>query len=230
MIYRSINKFDLETLRNGLEEIVKHAENVFSVEKEKWISEFFCDPLIRIARLAARKDDVGLTIEVIKKLQDFGVYTANAETNAATELVAAYLGAVGKISVEKGKAFEGAVMEVVFSFEVVGKTAAEKGLEDATKRVASSLEAIGKTAAEKGLEDATKQVALSLLAVCNATMENELEAAAQQAASALASLTIISKEIVKTAIHNYESKLRELDHDFYLNFKELYVHELKKRK
>jgi predicted DNA-binding protein (UPF0278 family) len=40
-------------------------------------------------------------------------------------------------------------------------------------------------------------------------MENELEAAARQAASALASLS--SKEIVETAIHDYESKLR----DFY---------------
>jgi hypothetical protein len=71
-------------------------------------------------------------------------------------------------------------------------------------------------------------VALSRLAVGNAAMENELEAAARQAASTLASLS--SKEIVKTAIHNYESKLRESDRDSYLKCKKLYEQELEKRK
>jgi hypothetical protein len=52
-------------------------------------------------------------------------------------------------------------------------------------------------------------------------MENELEAAARQVASALASLSISSKEIVKTAIHNYESKLKESDRDSYLKCKKL---------
>jgi hypothetical protein len=63
---------------------------------------------------------------------------------------------------------------------------------------------------------------LSLLAVCKAAMENELEA------SALASLTIISKEIVETTIHDYESKLKESDRSTYLKFKKLYVHEREK--
>jgi hypothetical protein len=59
-------------------------------------------------------------------------------------------------------------------------------------------------------------------------MENELEVAARQAASALASLT--SKEIVKTTISVYESKLRESDRSLYLKCKKLYVQELEKRK
>jgi hypothetical protein len=67
---------------------------------------------------------------------------------------------------------------------------------------------------------------LYLEAVCKAAMENELEAAARQAASALASLS--SKEIVKTTIHDYESKLKESDHD--LKCKKLYAQELEKRK
>ena len=37
-----------------------------------------------------------------------------------------------------------------------------------------------------------------------------------------------TKEIVKTEIHVYESKLKESDHD--LKFKKLYVQELEKRK
>jgi hypothetical protein len=69
-------------------------------------------------------------------------------------------------------------------------------------------------------------VALSLLAVCKAAMENELEAAARQAASALASLSIISKEIVETTISVYESKLRKSDRD--LKSKKLYEQELEK--
>ncbi len=72
------------------------------------------------------------------------------------------------------------------------------------------------------------RVALSLLAFCNAAMENELEAAARPAASALAALTISSKEIVKTAIHNYELNLKESDRN--LKCKKLYKHELEKRK
>jgi hypothetical protein len=71
-------------------------------------------------------------------------------------------------------------------------------------------------------------VALSRLAVCKAAMENELEAAARQAASALALLS--SKEIAKTTISVYESKLRESDRDSYLKCKKLYKQELEKRK
>ena len=85
-------------------------------------------------------------------------------------------------------------------------------------------------AAAEGLDKATKQAALYLEAVCKAAMENELEAAARQAALALASLTIISKEIVETAISDYESKLSESDRSPYLKCKKLYEQELEKRK
>ena len=61
-------------------------------------------------------------------------------------------------------------------------------------------------------------------------MRNELEAAARLAASALAALTISSKEIVETTIHDYESKLKESDRSPYLKCKKLYVQELEKRK
>jgi hypothetical protein len=138
IVYRSINNYDLETVRNGLEEIVKLAKKVIDaynrdnapgkdneklLKKQMRFSKHFCDPLKRISGLAASKDDEGSTREVIKKLQTFGVYTAKAELNAATEQVAVTLGAVGKISAGKGKAFEDAVTQVAESLEEVGKAA-----------------------------------------------------------------------------------------------------------
>jgi hypothetical protein len=53
-------------------------------------------------------------------------------------------------------------------------------------------------------------------------MENELEAAALAALS--------SKEIIKTTISDYESKLRESDRSPYLKCKKLYAQELEKWK
>ncbi|MBE9593201.1 MAG: DUF2254 domain-containing protein, partial [Proteobacteria bacterium] len=87
IVYRSINKYDLETVRNGLEQIEDLAKKVIDaynrdnalgkdneklLKKQMRFSKHFCDPLRRISRLAASKDDEESTIEVIKTLQTFG--------------------------------------------------------------------------------------------------------------------------------------------------------------
>jgi len=41
-------------------------------------------------------------------------------------------------------------------------------------------------------------------------------------------LTVLSEEIVKTTIHDYESKIEEQDRDSFQKFKKLYEQELKK--
>lgn len=50
----------------------------------------------------------------------------------------------------------------------------------------------------------------------------------RQAARSLAVLTVLSEEIVKTTIHDYESKIEEQDRDSFQKFKKLYEQELKK--
>ena len=125
---------------------------------------------------------------------------------------------------------EESTKEAILYLEKFAIYTAGQDFMDATSRVISSLRAVGKAVAKNGLEDATKRTALSLLAVCKAAMENELEAAARQAASALASLSIISKEIVETTISVYESKLRDSDRSTYLKSKKLYEQELEKWK
>jgi hypothetical protein len=139
IVYRSINNYDLETVRNGLEQIAKlgkkvidayNQDNALGKDNEKLLkkrfSQHFCDPLKRISGLAASKDDEGSTREVIKTLQTFGEKTADKQLKVATEQVAVTLGAVGEISARKGKAFEDAVSKVAKSLETVGKVVMEK--------------------------------------------------------------------------------------------------------
>ena len=59
-------------------------------------------------------------------------------------------------------------------------------------------------------------------------MEKGLEFATWQAALSLAELTILSEEIVKTAIQNYESELEEQDRDSFQKFMKIYEQELEK--
>jgi ribosomal protein S20 len=81
----------------------------------------------------------------------------------------------------------------------------EKELDDAIRRAALCLGIVGKAAAEKELDDATKQAALSL-----------------------AKLTLLSEEIAKTAIKDYESELKEQDRDSFQKFMKEYEQKLEK--
>jgi len=49
-----------------------------------------------------------------------------------------------------------------------------------------------------------------------------------QVTSSLAELTLLNEEIVKTAIHDYESKIEEQDRDSFQKFMEIYRQELEK--
>ena len=50
----------------------------------------------------------------------------------------------------------------------------------------------------------------------------------RQAARSLAVLSVLSEEIVKTTIHEFESKIEEQERELFQKFKKLYEHELKK--
>ena len=249
IIHGSIMKYDLETTRFGLKKVTDQVLKIISPGDEEESLWCFCNQLTRVGRLAISREDAESTIEVSKNLENFGTLTAekgleNATVYAAKSLrvvgkaaagkglesattqVARSLGEVGTAAAEKGLA--GATQQVARLLGEVGKAAAGKGLANATVYVARSLGAVGKAAAGKGLANATESAARSLVEVGIAAAEKGLEFATQQAARSLAELTILSEEIVKTAIQGYESKLEGKDRDSFQKFIKKYEQELEK--
>jgi Skp family chaperone for outer membrane proteins len=96
-------------------------------------------------------------------------------------------------------------LQAVVSLGDFGEAAAEKLGWVTLLRIVWSLEDIGKAAAEKGFEPATGK-----------------------AAESLAKLTILSEKIVKTAIQDYESELKEKERDALQKFMRIYEQELEK--
>jgi len=70
--------------------------------------------------------------------------------------------------------------------------------------------------------------ARSLGEVGRIAVKKGLEYAIRQAARSLAKLTILSEELVKTAIRDYQSELEEQDRDSFQKFNKLYEQELEK--
>ena len=182
------------------------------------------DFLGAVGEAAAEKSLEKATQHVALYLGDFGKSTAEKGLEGTTRQTVWTLEDVGKAAAEKG--FEDATRQAVESLEVVGLTATEKYLEDATQQAAESLEVVGRTAAEKSLEKATQQTAESLEAVGRTAAEKGLKKATRKAAMSLAKLALLSEEIVKTTIQNYESILEEKDRDSFQKFMNIYKQEL----
>jgi hypothetical protein len=186
---------------------------------------------------AAKQDFEDVTSRAVTSLEEVGKSAAEKRLDGATKQAAMCLGNVGKAAAEKGlgdatkwaaiclggfgvraaeKRLKGATMRVAESLEIVGNAAAKQGLEDATTRAATSLLVVGITYVKNSLEDATEQIAKSL----------GLEDTTETLARSLAELTILSEEIVKTEIHDYESKLEEKDRDSFQKFMKIYEQKL----
>ena len=236
IIHGSIMKYDLETTRVGLKRVTKKVIEIMDLNDEEKISKSFCGRLERVIRLAISKEDEESTIEVVKNLENFGKAVAERELEKATSQAVKSLEVVGRAFAEKD--FGDATREVVVSLGEIGRVSAEKGLEDAVWDVAEFLEAVGKVAmdkkdlvgaawevieslgtvgriaTEKGLKTATERIVKALLAV--------RQIAEKAVASTLAGLTLLNEEIVKTAIKDYESELKEQDRDAFQKFREIY--------
>lgn len=227
IVHGSIMKYDIETTRVGLKAVTEQVIKIVGPDAEKEISGHFCKHLERAGRLAVSKMDEESTAEVIENLKVFGKSTAEKGLEYATAQTAEFLEAVGVTAMEKELVV--ATWRAVESLGAVGEAAAKKGLEKATQQAARSLGHFGKLTAEKGLVGATRQAAESLVRVGLVAAKKGLEDAALRAARALAELTILSEEVVKTAIHNYESKLNVKQKLFYFQkFMKLYEQELEK--
>ncbi|MGB7000972.1 MAG: DUF2254 family protein [Halobacteriota archaeon] len=210
-------------------EVSKNLENFGTSTAEKGLKDatvYAVWPLGKVGKAAAGKELEDATKQVAMSLGEVGTAAAGKELGGATQQVARSLGKVGKAAAEKG--LENATVYAVWSLENVGKAAVGIEPENATVLAARSLGEVGKAAAEKGLEYATVSAARSLGEVGKAAAGKGLENATQQAAGSLAELTILSEEIVKTAIHDYESKLEEKDPESFQKFIKIYEQELEK--
>ncbi|MBE9594947.1 MAG: hypothetical protein IMF19_15870, partial [Proteobacteria bacterium] len=250
IIHGSIRKYDLETTRVGLKKVTKQVIGIIDSDGEEEISGRFCKHLERVGKLAVSSMDGESTEEVIENFEWFGKSTAKKGLESATANTIMFLKAVGVTAMEKGLVV--ATWRAVESMGVVGEAAVEKGLEKATqqaarylghfgrstaekgllgktKQIARTLEDIGKAAIAKGLKGATGQVIKSLIDIGIATSPiGKLEDATRHAAKSLAELTISSEEIVKEAIQDYESELKEQDRDTFQKFMEIYKQEVER--
>jgi len=243
IVHGSIMKYDLETTRVGLKAVTEQVTKIIDSDIEEKISGLFCKHLERVGKLAVSKMDEESTAEVIENLEKLGRSTAEKGFENATALTAEFLEAVGVTAAKKD--LGGATWRALESLEAVGKAAAEKDLGGATEQAAKSLEnfgkaalywtkqvawslvEVGRTATEKGLENATQQAAWSLIEVGRTATERGFLSAAE-AAKSLAKLTLLSEEIAKTAIQDYESELEEQNRDSFQKFKRPYEQELEK--
>jgi hypothetical protein len=247
IVHGSIMKYDIATTRVGLKAVTDKVIKIIDSKTEKEISELFCNHLERVGKLAISSDDVESTEEVIKNLTKFGVSTMEKGLAGAASTAVEVIETAGVTALKKDFA---ASWQAVDSLEAVGEVAAVKGHNDVAVYVARNLTNFGLSALEKDegiinkivwtiedvgkkfeeyeLEKALKQAAWALLELGKAAREKGLEKALKQAAQSLAGLTLSAEEIVKTAIQEYESMLKEQERASFQQFKELYEQELEK--
>jgi len=251
IIHGSIMKYDLETTRVGLKAVTEQVIEIIDSDSQKEIITCFCDHFRRVRMLTVCKMDEEATGEVIKSLETFGKSTA--KNGYATQKITRSIELTGVLAAKKGECFDASTCQAVESLELVEKVVIEKGEKFKTVAAAiaqslsnvaiaaaenkrewptscavSSLEEIGKDAVKHELVRVPRRIVFSLLRVVAITTEKGLENATLETARSLAELTILSEEIVKTAIQNYKSKLKEQDRVAFQKFKKLYEQELEK--
>jgi len=232
IVHGSIMKYDIATTRVGLKAVTERVINVFKNESiaskdEKKISEHVCIPLGRVGILAASREDEETILEVIFKLAKFWKFTLEKRLDLLAGDALESMGKLGLTTVRKG--FDDSTMIVARYIEEFGITAVRAN-PFGTGNAVNFLGEIGIIAVKNGLEDATKQTVGSLIEIGKTTVINgELEhEIAKMAAFSLAELTLLNKDIVKTTIQIYESKLGEQDRVPFQKFIGLYKQGLKK--
>jgi hypothetical protein len=241
-----------EGLKDATKEAAKSLGAVGEAAVEKRLKDMILEVIasLKVVREAPQeKDELDeVTEQIVSSLGVIGEAAAEKKLKDATKGVITAIKIIGEATA--GKRLEDATWQAILSLEavgeavaekelksktalylgVVGKAAAKKELRALTERAVESLEIIGKSASERGFKDATKQAASSLVSIgtiAAVKKGEELKEVTERTASSLASLTISSKEIVETAILDYESTLTKTDLDSYRKFKTLYEQALK---
>jgi len=253
IIHGSIMKYDLETVRVGLKAVTGQMVEIIDSDSQKEIITCFCNHFRRVRMLTVDKMDEEATGEVIKSLETFGRSTAKKNLGYATQKITRSIELTGVLAAKKGECFDASTWQAVESLKLVEKVAIEKGEKFKTTAEAIalslhnvaiaaaenkrewptiwavlSLEEIGQGAIKHELVRVPRRIVFSLLRVVAITTEKGLENATLKAAKSLAKLTLLSEEIAKTAIQDYESELEEQDRDSFQKFMKIYEQELEK--
>jgi len=232
IIHGSIMKYDLETTRFGLERVTDWAiEGINSDDKRhQEASDDFCDHLRAVANLAARIGDEQPIVYAIRNLETFMKSKAEKKLEYASMQAIYSIGTVGETAVKKG--LEYATGQAAWCLGEVGKTALNEGFNKGAADAAWYLGEVGKIAAKKEPTDEAMNVEVvsSLVTIGITALKKERSplTVIGQVTSSLAELTILSEEIVNTAIHDYESKLEEKDRKSFQKFVKIYEQELEK--
>lgn len=243
----AISKEDEDSTVEVIKCLAKFGKSTAEKELKDAISQV-TETLGGVGGDAVKKGLEFATSEALNYLGKVGSAAAENKLERETSQAAGIIGFVGKESAEKG--FEGATLaarslrdvgiaaaenkledatrSAVKSLSGVGIAAAENKLEDAAGEAAWSLGVVGKSAVEKGFKLTTRSAALSLVYVGIAAVGNELEVATSILSELLAELTISSEEIVKTAIRENKSTLKEQDSESFQKFTKLYEQKLEK--
>ncbi|MCZ7384276.1 MAG: DUF2254 domain-containing protein [Candidatus Methanoperedens sp.] len=170
-------KYDIETIRDGLGDVRKHAEyilrneNIEKNEKEK-ISQHLFVHLLRFGELSASKYDDESTWIAIDNMTKIGIVTVEQKLKGAASFAAISLMRVGS-SAAKNK-LEGATIRVAKSFGEIGKTAVEQKLEIVATEALSFLNLIGEVAAKQKLKVATEKIVISIIRIGKVLTEHKL--------------------------------------------------------
>ena len=186
IIHGSVMKYDVTTVRCGLEAVIKKAVDVIDLYKDldnEDIPMYFCDHLGRAGRYAMRTGDDESAIEIIGCLKNIGVLSIEMPSDKAAKIAAQYIGMIGTFAAEKKLMF--VTCDAVVSLKVVGMLAAKNRLEDAATQAIDSIGNVGRYAADNKIEIAAQDAAKCLGRVGKCAAENELENAAKQAANSL---------------------------------------------
>jgi ribosomal protein S20 len=233
-------------------EVIKNLENFGKSAADRSLESATVQAIEFLGAVGIAAVKIGLEFSPLLAAMSLGVVGRHAVENRledATSQVASSIYSVGEKATEKGledatseaarslrdvgidaagNRLKNATLQAVRCLGFVGKASAEKGFKDATLQTGVFLEGVGRAAVEKELDDAIRRAALCLGIVGKAAAEKELDDATKQAALSLAKLTLLSEEIVKTAIRDYESELKEQDRDSFQKFMKEYEQELEK--
>ncbi len=202
----ALMKYDIETIRDGLGAVRKHAEyilrneNIEKNEEEKILQHLFVH-LLRFGELSASKYNDESTWIAIDNMTKIGIVTVEQKLEGAAFFATVSLMRVGG-SAAKHK-LEGATIGVAKSFRDIGKTAIEQRLEIVAMETVSSLKLIGEVAAKQKLKVATEEIVISIIRIGRVLTEYKL-------VSEIPDVSLSLKEMGKVAAENDHIKAADV--------------------
>ena len=234
-VIENLEKFGETTVKRELkkatENVVLFLGAVVGAAAEKGLESGLIKAVYSFEKIGKKAVEKDFSIAVINTtiyLGLIGITAVEKGLKRAAQRAGFSLAEIGRIAAAKGHIEE--VKEATFLaakyLGKLGSTAAEKGLEDIILDAMFNLDFVGSTSERNGLERATKEVVRSFGEIGRKSVEKGFKNSAESAAFYLTILTLSSEEVVKTAIQDYESRLKEEDRDAFQKFKKIYEQEL----